>query len=103
MLICLTRICTSLGLHVKFKTLFKTDKEKHDHHSGLPHFLTYIKAILGPRDLSALLIERVLKTCKICLAKARGSFLFYSLVYPHRGFHLPQKNSLSPHHICNPS
>ena len=33
-----TRICASLGLRVKFKTLFMRDEEKHGQHFDLPLF-----------------------------------------------------------------
>ena len=34
----LTRICASLGLRMKFITLFMSDEEKHGHHFDLPLF-----------------------------------------------------------------
>ena len=43
------RICASLGLRVKFKTLFMSDKEKHD----LPLFFSLSKQFLAPGGLSA--------------------------------------------------
>ena len=45
-------ICASLGLRMKFKTLFM--KEKHSHHSALPLFFnSYVQSILGPWGLCA--------------------------------------------------
>ena len=50
----LTRICASLGLRMKLKTLFMSDEEKHSHHFYLP-FLAFnmLKHFLAPRGLTA--------------------------------------------------
>ena len=53
----LTRICASLGLRMKFKTLFMSDKEKHSHHFDLPLFSNMSKQFLAPGGLSAECVE----------------------------------------------
>ena len=51
-----TRICASLELRMKFKTLFisvfMSDKEKHGHHFDLPLFFLLSKQFLAPGGLS---------------------------------------------------
>ena len=43
-----TRICASLGFRMKFKTLFMSDEEKHDHHFDLQLFFNMPKQFLAP-------------------------------------------------------
>ena len=52
-----TRICASLGLHMKFKTLFMSDEEKHAHHSDLPLFLNMSKQFFAPGGLSTEIVQ----------------------------------------------
>ena len=47
------RLCASLGLRMKFKTLFMSDKEKHSHHFDLPLFFNIFKQFLAPGGLRA--------------------------------------------------
>ena len=49
----LTRICASLGLRMKCKTLFMSSDEKHSHHFDLPPFFNMSKQFLAPGGLSA--------------------------------------------------
>ena len=48
-----TRICASLGLHMKFKTLFMSDEEKYGHNFDLPLFFNICMQFLAPRGSSA--------------------------------------------------
>ena len=50
---CTKRICASLGLRMKLKTLFMSDDKKHGHHFNLPLFLNTSKQFLAPGGLSA--------------------------------------------------
>ena len=43
----------SLGLRMKFKTLFMSDEEKHGHHFDLPLFFNMSRQFLAPVGLSA--------------------------------------------------
>ena len=43
-----TRICASLGLRMKFKTLFMSNEEERGHHFDLPLFLNISKQFLVP-------------------------------------------------------
>ena len=57
-IVTLTRICASLGLRMKFKTLF--DEEKHGHHFYLPLFFNIFMQFLAPGGL----VLSVLASCK---------------------------------------
>ena len=48
-----TRICASLGLRLKFKTLFTRDEEKHSYHFDWPLFFNMSKQFLASGGLSA--------------------------------------------------
>ena len=48
-----TRMCNSLGLRMKFKTLFMSDEEKLGHHFDWPLFFNMSKPFLAPGALSA--------------------------------------------------
>ena len=48
-----TKKCASLGLRMKFKTLFMRGEEKHGHHFDLPLFFNTSKQLLAPGGLSA--------------------------------------------------
>ena len=51
-LLYITRICASLGLRMKFKTLFMSGEEKHGNHLDLPLFFNSSKQFLAPGGLT---------------------------------------------------
>ena len=48
-----TKTCASLGLRMKFKTLFMSGEEKHGHYFDLPLFFNMSKHFLAPGGFSA--------------------------------------------------
>ena len=75
----LTRICASLGLRMKFKTLFMSGEEKFGHNFDLPLFFNMSKQFLAPYILGFECIQDVL--CKPGASRKLRSSKFSKLIF----------------------